>query len=143
MLQEHLATDSTKRKIIMIASVSIPTVPDFVGMLETRIVRELAGLADEWGHCVSALTPWEDDHLLDNPTADLLASHKTTIENLLRLGRFINRSTDQPDYPDRKTSEIVSAALELLADKLRMWHAPRMSKEESDRIITQCFSNES
>src|SRR5437773_1118860 len=92
MLQKHLATDSSKRKIIMIASVSIPTVPDFVGMLETRIVRELAGLADEWGHCVSALTPWEDDHLLDNPTADLLASHKTTIENLWRLGdRFDSR----------------------------------------------------
>ena len=143
MLQKHLATDSTRRKIIMIASVGIPTVPDFVGMLETRIVREMAGLADEWCRCVSALTPWEDDNLLDNPTADLLASHKTTIENLLRLGRFINRSTGQPDYPDRKTSEIVSAALELLEDKLRMWHAPRMSKEESDRIIAQCFSNES
>ena len=113
--------------------------PDLVGHLEKRLLAEIALASEQWSGCVSALTQWEDDHLLGNPTPDLLDAHKATLQRLLAFGRFISLSTEQPDFPDRPTAEMVAAAQVVLKDKLQMWHRPRMSQEEADRIVSACF----
>ena len=48
-----------------------------------------------------------------------------------------------PDFDDAKTAEMIEANQQVLRDNLRMWHGPRMSKEESDRILSACFPDES
>ncbi|MBI4657604.1 MAG: hypothetical protein HY735_01935 [Verrucomicrobia bacterium] len=122
--------------------IAIPA-PTLVGNLEKRLLTEVALAAEEWSRCIPALTKWEDDHLLDNPTPDLLEAHKTTIERLMAFGRFISLIASQPIFPDRLTSEMVAATQVILKDKLQMWHGPRMSREEANRILSACFPNES
>lgn len=122
--------------------IAIPA-PDLVGNLERRLLAEFALAAEEWSRCVTALTKWEDDHLLENPTPDLLDAHRATLERLLAFGRFISVATDQPGFPDRSTAEMVAATQVVLKDKLRMWHGSRMSPEDAERIVAACFPNES
>ena len=122
--------------------IAIPA-PDLVGHLEKRLLAEFALAAEEWSGCISALTEWEDDHLLDKPTPELLDAHKATVQRLLAFGRLISLATGQPAFPDRSTSEMVAATQLVLKEKLQMWHRPRMSQVESDRILSACFGDES
>src|SRR5258705_11630788 len=103
--------------------IAIPA-PDLVGHLEKRLCREFAVTAEEWSRCVSALTRWEDDHLLESPSAESLGVHKATVQRLLEFGTFLSVVTGQASFSDRSTAEIVSATLSVLQDKLQMWHKP-------------------
>ena len=118
-------------------------VPDTVGRIEKRILTRLASEAEEWGLCVDALSKWEDEHLLDKPSQELLAEHKNTVEHLLRVGQMLSLATTHPDFPDRATAEMVDASQEALKFKLQMWHKPRMAKEQSDQILAKVFPDES
>jgi hypothetical protein len=122
--------------------IAIPA-PDLVGHLEKRLLGEFALTAEEWSRCVSTLTRWEDDNLLETPTDESLRVHKATVQRLLEFGRFLSLVTGQASFSDRPTAEMVAATQSALQDKLRMWHKPRMSKTESDRILAACFPDES
>ncbi len=121
-------------------ALAVPVVPDFIGHVETRLRRDLAAAVEDWSQCVTALTHWEDEHLLDNPTAELLARHKQTTERLLRFGRFLALATQQPDSPDQQVAEIVTATQRCLEDKLRLWHGPPMSEERRAEILKTCLN---
>ena|SRR5437867_4374741 len=115
-----------------------------VRKLEKRLLAEFATDSEEWSRYVSALCAWEDSHLLENPTPEDLAEHKTTVERMLRFGRFLSMLSEHPDFPDRDTAEMVAATLRTLEDKLRMWHgSSKMTEAESDRILSACFPDES
>ncbi len=118
------------------------TMPEMLSGLENRLTSELAQEAYQWSLCLNALSRWEDDNLLDNPTPQLLAEDKKTIERLLRFGRLISLATSHPEFPDRDTSEMVQATQQVLQDMLAMRHGPVKSKEESDRILAQAFPDE-
>jgi hypothetical protein len=118
-----------------------PTVPlatDCVGHLERRLARELAAEAEEWSECASALTLWEDEHLLDNPAEDLLARHQATVERLLQFGKLLSSVVEQPDFPNDKLTALVSATQRMLQDKLAMWHGA-MSLERREKIFAAVF----
>jgi len=85
------------------------------------------------------LTQWEDDHLLDNPTADALSKHKQATERLLRFGRFLALATEQTDFPDKPLADIVSATQNCLRDKLALWHGRKLSEERRAEILQACF----
>src|SRR5258708_7952969 len=121
--------------------IAIPA-PDVLGQLEKRLIAEFAQAVHEWSRYIPTLTKWEDDQLLDNPTEESLAAHKRMVERLLAFGRFISLVTEQPQFSDRQTAEIVAAAQAILQDKLLMWHRPRMSRAESDKILSTCFPDE-
>jgi hypothetical protein len=118
--------------------IAIP-MPDLIGRLQKRLLANTAELVEEWSSLVSTLSKWEDDYLLDNPTLEALAAHKQSVERCLFFGRLLACSTEKPDFPDRRIAEMVAATQVTLQDKLRMWHGSRMSKEESDRILTAWF----
>lgn len=117
-------------------------VPDAIGRLQKRLHAELANAVEEWSGFVSTLAQWEDDHLLDHPTPQLLADHLQTVHRLLAFGRSLALATEDPDFTDRRTAESVAATQLVLEDKLRIWHAPRMGRAESDRILAKVFSDE-
>src|SRR6266700_1358805 len=109
--------------------------PDKVGRIEKRILSLLAEQAEDWADCLNALSKWEDENLLDNPTPQLLDQHRQTLEHLIKVGRILKFATEHPDYPDRETAGMVAATLRVLQDIFNSWHVrPRMGKEESDRI---------
>ena len=117
-------------------------VPEAIGRLQRRLQAELASAAEEWSTFVSTLAQWEDDHLLDYPTPELLADHQKTVQGLLAFGRSLSLATEDPDFTDRRTAESVAATQLVLEDKLRLWHTPRMDRAVSDRILADVFPDE-
>jgi hypothetical protein len=103
-------------------TLTVPLATDCVGHLEKRLTRELGAAAEEWSECASALTLWEDEHLLDSPAEDLLARHQATVERLLQFGKLLSSVVESPDFPDKQLAAMVSATQQMLQDKLVMWH---------------------
>ena len=118
--------------------IAVP-IAEVIDRLQRRWVAGVAEAAEEWSASVSALSRWEDENLLEHPTPKLLASHQATLERLLAFGSVLSLAADSPGFPDRRVSEMVAATQALLHDKARMWHCPRMSEAESDRILAECF----
>jgi len=114
--------------------ISLP-MDDVVGRLQKRWLSTFAEAVEEWSSYVSALSRWEDERLLDSATAGSLAEHKAAVERLLAFGRLLLLVTGQESFPDSRIAEMVAATQVVLQDKLRMWHGPRMSQAESDRIL--------
>ena len=110
-----------------------------LGRVEGRWTRDVETAVHDWSNCVAALTQWEDEHLLENPTPELLEYHRTMLQRLIQFGNLLSRSTEQGDFPDGELAEIVSATQSCYRDKLAMWHGPKMSRRESERILAACF----
>ena len=125
---------------MIVDALNVPLVPDFIGHLERRLRRDLGAAVEDWSHCVTTLTHWEDDHLLDNPAPELLARHRQTVERLLRFGQFLALATEQPEFPDKQLAEVVAATQRCLRDKLDLWHGPKMSEEKRGGILKACFN---
>ncbi|HXR08245.1 MAG TPA: hypothetical protein VN765_12995 [Candidatus Acidoferrum sp.] len=119
-------------------TLTVPLATDCVGHLEKRLAKELATEAEEWSECASALTRWEDQHLLDNSEEDLLPRHKATVERLLQFGKLLSSVVDQPDFPDKELAAMVSATRQMLQDKLVMWHGT-MSHAQRENILAAVF----
>ena len=112
---------------------------DVIDRLQRRWLTGAAEAAEEWSASVSTLSRWEDDNLIENPTPELLAEHRTALDRLLAFGNALSLATESPQFPDRRIAEMVAATRVVLRDKARMWHSRRMSKAESDRIMGACF----
>jgi hypothetical protein len=125
---------------------ALPLLPDVLGQLEIHLARQLVlvgqlvFVVEGWSECVSKLTYWEDNHLLDNPTPELLARHKEAVQRMLRFGQFLVLANAQAEFPDRNLMPIVEATQSVLRDKLRLWHGSRVSAEESDTILRAAFN---
>lgn len=119
---------------------AVPVAPDFIGHVETRLRRELAAAVEDWSYCVTALTHWEDEHLLENPAPELLTRHKHTLEQLLRFGQVLGRATDEPELPNQQLADIVAATRRCLQDKLSLWHGPELSEERRAEILKACLN---
>src|ERR1039458_1427692 len=119
-------------------TLTVPLATDCVGHLEKRMARELATEAEEWSECASALTHWEDQHLLDSPAGDLLTRHQATVERLLQFGKLLSSVVENPDFPDKTLAAMVSATQQLLQNKMVMWHGT-MSHAQRENILAAVF----
>ncbi len=111
---------------------------DFVDTLEKRIRHELWDSVWVWSESVRVLAQWEDEHLLDHPSAELLEEHRRLVERLIALGKFISLATEHPDFPDPPAREQIAAAMSILQDKIPLWHSP-MPAAEAERILAEVF----
>ena len=112
--------------------------PDYFEKLEARILQEVAEGVSAWGRSVTALSRWEQEHLLDNPSPEVVAAHRRTVERLIRFGRFLALATEHPDFPDVSLKRNVAATLQTLSDKIPLWHGT-MPKEEANDIVKAAF----
>jgi len=106
--------------------------------LEKRILQELWDSVLVWSESVRALSKWEDDHLLDDPSPEALDTHRRIVERQIALGKFISLATEHEDFPDKETREQVAATMSILRDKIPLWHST-MSAEKADRILAEVF----
>ncbi|MGH7951052.1 MAG: hypothetical protein ACREFE_03910 [Limisphaerales bacterium] len=112
--------------------------PVAVGLARS-VVRHLRAEIDDWYDACRRVTVWEDDNLLeDNPAPEKMAEHATMIDELERIGKWFSLATQSPDFPDADTAELVRLTLQDLKDRRAMWHGKKMSREESDKILTAC-----
>jgi hypothetical protein len=116
----------------------VPVMPDYFEKLEAHLLQEFAEGAAVWGESVTALAQWEDEHLLQEPTAEALAAHRRTVDRLVAFGRFLVLTTDHPDFPDPALKENVAATLQTLRDKIPLWHG-QMPKAKADVILKAAF----
>ena len=112
--------------------------PDYFEKLQERILQEFTEGVDAWGHSVTALSSWEAEHLLDNPGADVLATHRRIVDRLIQFGDFLALTTQHPDFPDVALKLNIAATLQTLRDKIPLWHGT-MSQAEADSILKTAF----
>jgi hypothetical protein len=119
---------------------SIPTaiMPDYFEKLEARILREFSEGVAAWGESVTALARWEDEHLLENPTAEAFAVHRRAVDKLISFGRFLALAAGHPDFPDPALRESVTANLQTLRDKIPLWHG-RMPQGQAEALLKAAF----
>lgn len=122
----------------MQTSATAAVAPDFFATLEYRLRRELRESIEVWGQSVTQLSNWEDDNLLDNPTGELKATHRRMLDDLIKFGKFLAITTDHPDFPDQTLRATVTATLQVLQDKIPLWHGTA-SLKEAEAILTQVF----
>ena len=111
---------------------------EFIETLENRILHELWDSVLVWSDSVRALAQWEDEHLLDKPSAELLEKHRQIIERQIALGKFIALAIDHPDFPDKQTRKQVAATMSILQDKIPLWHGT-MSADRADKLLAEVF----
>ena len=119
---------------------ALPLPRDVLRELDIDLVRRLVSVVEGWSERVSWLTYWEDNYLLDNPTPELLAQHKATVQRMLRFGQLLVLANAVAEFPDPNLMPIVEATQSVLRDKLRLWHGSGMSAEESDAILRAAFN---
>jgi hypothetical protein len=56
--------------------------------------------------------------------------------SIMGLGRLLRAATSQPEFPDQALSGMVKAGVNILEDKLLIWHNP-MANEEADRVLRE------
>lgn len=112
--------------------------PDYFAKLESHILHEFAEAVAAWGESVTALSRWEDEKLLDNPSPEGLDAHRRMVERLIDFGRFIALVTQHLDFPVATLRENVSATLHTLRDKLPLWHSS-LPKDKAEAILKAAF----
>jgi hypothetical protein len=122
----------------METAVPMSIMPDYFEKLEARIWQELREGIAAWGESVTALSHWEEEHLLDSPAAETLAAHAQAVRRLIRFGRFITLATEHRDFPDPGLKGNVAATLQTLEDKIPLWHGT-MPKDKSEALLRAAF----
>jgi hypothetical protein len=122
----------------METTVPMPVMPDYFEKLESHILQEFADGVVAWGESVTALAQWEDEHLLERPAAEALATHRRLVDKLIGFGRFLALTTDHPEFPDLSLKANVAATLQTLRDKLPLWHS-QMPGDKADAILKAAF----
>ena len=116
----------------------VDVMPDYFAKLEAHILNEFAEAVAAWGESVTALSRWEDEKLLDNPSPEALDGHRRMVERLIAFGRFLALITQHPDFPVATLKENVSATLQTLRDKIPLWHSS-LPKDKGDAILKAAF----
>ena len=108
--------------------------PDFLEHVEKRFRREINDAVQDWSRCANLLAPWENEYLRDDLEPRSLAAHKQAVERLLRFGRLLSVTVEQPDFADSTLAQMVATTQNNLQDKLAHWHSRAQAKEQRNVI---------
>ncbi len=111
---------------------------DIAESLSRRLVRYFKAQVEDWYDVCRQLSDWEDRHLVDEPTPEGLAEHRRLLDELERVGRWLEMATQNRDFPDRATAELVGMTLQDLKDRRALWHG-QMSEEAREEFLKTVF----
>jgi hypothetical protein len=109
------------------------------GGLAARQVRYFKAQVGDWYDECRQLTDWEDRNLVDDPSPERLTEHAQILDELERVGRWLSRTVQSPDFPDQPTGELVAMVLQDLKDRRALWHGPGLSQERRAEILHACL----
>ena len=124
---------------IAIEEIPINAAPSFMQRAFQRICDELSADAQDWAKTVKSLRRFEDEELLDNPAPEKLKWHKQTLQTLISFGEFIQGATSRPEFPNRETSEMVEATLQIMRDSLAAWHDRELTPAQAEKLLAATF----
>jgi len=108
--------------------------------LAGRAVRNFRTQVEDWYDECRALTEWEDENLVEDPTPERLAEHARLLDELERVGRWLAAATQSADFPDRSTAGLVVITLRRLSDRRAMWHGRTLTEQQKAEILKACFN---
>jgi len=104
-----------------------------------RFVSDFPANAGEWSRSVNKLNRWEEEYLLvDDPDMERLAEHRKRVEGLMFMGQLCAIVAAHPILGDAETARMVTATLEVLRNKLQMFHRT-MARERAEAILKEVF----
>ena len=118
---------------------SVAEPADSAGNLSTRLLRYFKAQVEDWYDVCRQLSNWEDRQLIDQPTPEHLAEHARRLDELERVGQWLARTTQNTDFPDRVTAELITMTLQDLKDRRALWHG-FLSAERRQKILRTVFN---
>ena len=111
---------------------------DVAGGLSQRFLRSFKAQVEDWYDVCRRLTLWEERRLVDEPSVEDFNEHARILEELARTGRWLALVTQNADFPDVATAELVSMTLKDIADRRALWHGT-MSPEQREKVLASIF----
>jgi hypothetical protein len=130
-----------QHNLIMATNVLTPSPPesfDVVGGLSQRFLRSLKAQVEDWYDVCRRLSFWEERRLVAEPTPEDFEEHLRILEELERTGRWVALVTQNSDFPDRGTAELVAMTMKDLADRRALWHGT-MTPEQREKVLASIF----
>jgi len=116
-----------------------PTEPlDVAGGLSQRFLRSFKAQVEDWYDVCRRLSLWEERRLVEAPTPKDFSEHAHILEELERTGRWVALVTQNADFPDTATAELVAMTLKDIADRRALWHGT-MAPEQRDKVLASIF----
>ena len=108
---------------------------DAAGGLSQRFLRSFMAQVEDWYDVCRRLSLWEDRRLIDEPSTEDFSEHARILEELERTGRWVALVTQNEDFPDAATAELVAMTLEDIADRRALWHRT-MTPEQREKVLS-------
>ncbi len=125
----------------MATNVLTPSPPeplDLAGGLSQRFLRSFRAQVEDWYDVCRRLSLWEERRLVDEPTPEDFREHARVLEELERTGRWVALVTQNSDFPDHATAELVAMTLKDLTDRRALWHG-MMTPAEREKVLGSIF----
>jgi hypothetical protein len=112
---------------------------DMTGYVANHVLRFFKTAVEDWSEVSQGLSRWEERHLLDHPTPENLASHAQLLSELEKVAHWLTHVTQSPDFPDRKTTELVAMTIQDLKDRRALWHG-KLKPVQREAILHDIFN---
>jgi len=109
-----------------------------LGAVSRRLRRSFRTQVEDWSDVCRNLTDWENRELIDTPTQERLVEHAGILDQLEKVGQWLNRSTQSADIHDPAIVQLLTATLQDLKDRRALWHGS-LNSQQREEILRDLF----
>jgi len=106
--------------------------------LSQRFLRSFRAQVEDWYDVCLRLSLWEERRLTDGESREDFREHARILQELEKTGRWIALITQNADFPDPDTAQLVTMTLQDLADRRALWHGT-LSPEQREQVLKGIF----
>jgi hypothetical protein len=117
---------------------SPPEPLDVAGGLSQRFPRSFQAQVEDWYDVCRRLSLREERRLAEEPSPEDFSEHGRILEELERTGGWLALVTQNVDFPDAATADLVAMALKDIADRRALRHGT-MTPEQRDKVLAGIF----
>jgi hypothetical protein len=119
------------------ATVTCPA--EVAGGISRRVLRFFRAQVEDWYDVCRQLSDWEGRNLAGQAIPERIAEHLQLLDELERVGRWMMQATQDSEFPDQATAELVAMTVQDLKDARALWHG-NMSKQRRQEILRDVFN---